>query len=161
MSVLIDNWPLITGMLLFFATIAILLIVPFKTEPLTGSGQRHQPVFSSTNSFLTLFLVVSLLIRLAYISEALFPSYFDSAQHYTLIKNILTNGLSQVYAMWGTEYYHLGFHVLAALLASTFQVEITTVMLVLGQIILALMPLPFFFTIKHLTRSNWAGMFAG
>jgi hypothetical protein len=159
-SVFIDNWPLITGMLLFFAAFTIPLFAPFKTDPSTGSGQRHQPVFVSTNLFLTFFLVMSLLVRLAYVSKALFPSYFDSAHHYTLIKNIMINGLSQIFEIWRTDYYHLGFHFLATLLSSIFQVEITTTMLVLGQIILALMPLPFFFIIKHLTRSNWAGMFA-
>ncbi|MDX1378443.1 MAG: DUF6541 family protein [Anaerolineales bacterium] len=159
-SVFIDDWLLITGILLFFTAITVPLFSRLKTVPSTGSGQRHRSVISPTSLFLPLFLIISLLLRLAYISKALFPSYFDSAQHYMLINNIMSNGAPQIFEIWRTDYYHLGFHLLAAFFASIFKVEITTVMLVLGQIILAWIPLPLFFIIKQLTRSNWAGMFA-
>ena len=159
-SVFIDDWLLITGILLFFTAITVPLFSRLKTDPSTGSGQRHRSVISPTSLFLPLFLIISLLLRLAYISKALFPSYFDSAQHYMLINNIMSNGAPQIFEIWRTDYYHLGFHLLAAFFASIFKVEIMTVMLVLGQIILAWIPLPLFFIIKQLTRSNWAGMFA-
>ena len=38
---------------------------------------------------LLLLAGVSILLRLAFVSRAVFPSYFDSAQHYLYIKNIL------------------------------------------------------------------------
>src|SRR5262245_22005343 len=62
---------------------------------------------------LSLFLLAGLLIllRLAYVSKAVFPLYFDSAQHYHFIKGLLTDlessGTGPV-----TGYYHLGFHFL-------------------------------------------------
>ena len=102
-----------------------------------------------------------ILVRLAFVSKAVFPSYFDSAQHYLYIKEILTH-----VAPSGSGpaplpgYYHFGFHFLAAFLTYMTRSEITDTMLVLGQIILALMPFSAFFIVRHWTRSSTAGFLA-
>jgi hypothetical protein len=88
------------------------------------------------------------------------PSYFDSASHYQLIKSILGNNPAGLITSLTTNYYHLGYHILAAFLTATLQAEITKVMLILGQIILAILPISIFFLIKQETRSNTAGIFA-
>ena len=107
---------------------------------------------------LILLAGLSILIRLAFVSGAVFPSYFDSAQHYFYIKQLLApietgqNGLLQL-----PGYYHLGFHFLAAFLTYAARAEITDVILVLGQVILALMPFSAFFIVRHWTHSSTAG----
>ena len=150
-SVFIDNWRLITGMLVFIAIIILPLFSRIKSDP--------KPASASTNFFLILFLFISIIIRLAYVSKAVFPLYFDSAQHYALTKSILENGWSWILNSLTVNYYHLGFHFLTAFFASIFHVEITQVMLILGQVILALIPFPFFFWVRDETQSNWAGIF--
>lgn len=150
--VFIYNWRLTMGMLVFFAIVLFPIRPRFKTS--------RQPAFTSTGIFLALFVIFLLLLRLAFISKALFPSYFDSAQHYSLIKNILSDNAAQILQLLRTNYYHLGFHFLAAFFTFVFQSEITTTMLLLGQITLTLIPLPIFFIVKSITDSNGAGAFA-
>jgi hypothetical protein len=157
LSVLINNWRLITGILVFTLTI-LFLIRRLKPDAMTGSPvpapvpqavRSLKPASPSISISLALFIFLLLLIRLAYVSRALFPSYFDSAQHYLLIKNIMAGNLSQLFDLLKTNYYHLGFHFIAAFLASIFQTEITTTMLILGQVILAILPLPFFYIVPR------------
>ncbi|HSG42441.1 MAG TPA: DUF6541 family protein [Anaerolineales bacterium] len=151
-SVFVTNWQLIAGMLIFFFVITIPYLLSFKLPP--------TPASISMGIILALFIFLSLLLRLAYISKALFPSYFDSAAHYMIIKNIIANDLSWIFDSMRANYYHMGFHLITAFFTFVIQVEISTVILVFGQIILTLLPFPFYFIVKHKTRSNWAGMFA-
>jgi len=142
------------------AELILTLLFRLKTDPSTRSGQRPKPVVSSTSLFLLLFLFLSILLRLVYASQATFPLYFDSAQHYSLITGILAGEASGTFAFSLTSYYHLGFHFLSAFIASITQAEITRVMLILGQVILALIPLPMFFLVRHETKSDMAAWFA-
>lgn len=109
-----------------------------------------------------LFLLVGLFglfifLRLAFVSKATVPLYFDSAQHYLIIKNLLGNPAST----WApAAYYHIGFHIVAAFLASALHADIISIMLILGQMILAVIPLSVFFLIRHETQSSRAGIFA-
>jgi hypothetical protein len=141
-----------TGMLVVIAFIFLLLIPYLKTD--------LKPASVLMVLFLLLFACLSLALRMAYVSRALFPSYFDSAQHYALIKYILAGGSQQVFETLGISYYHLGFHFLAAFFASIFKAAITTTMLILGQVILAVLPFPYFYIVRYMTRSDWAGMLA-
>jgi hypothetical protein len=136
-------------MLIFIAIIIFLIFYRLKSDP--------ESVSASTNLFLILFVFLSILLRLAYVSRAIFPLYFDSAQHYVLIKGILENDKSWIFNWLSANYYHLGFHFLAAFFVYIFHVEITQVVLILGQIILALIPFPLFFWVRHETKSNMAG----
>jgi len=151
-SVFIDNWQLITGV---FVSI-IVLIFPFYTRLKTDL----KPVSISTGVFLILFIAISLLLRLAYVSKALLPSYFDSAQHYAIIKGIMANGLPSAAEKLQADYYHMGFHFIAAFSTSIFHTDIARTMLILGQVILAVLPLPFFFIIWRVTGSNNAAWFS-
>ena len=150
--VFIGNWQLIVG--IFFFTAIITLPILFRIQ------MDLKPTSVSTGIFLVLFFSVALLLRLAYVSKALLPLYFDSANHYTVIKNIMANDLSWIFDSIGADYYHMGFHFITAFFASVIHAEISTVMLIFGQVILTVMPLPFFFIVRHMTHSNRAGMFA-
>jgi hypothetical protein len=137
---------------LFLAVVIFFSLRRFKAE--------IEPASLSRSIVLAFLVFPSLILRLAYVSEALFPSYFDSAQHYAMIKNIMTQDLSQVFATLNTSYYHFGFHFFTAFLTSILQPEITTAMLMIGQVFLAFLPIPSFFVVKYVTKSDWAGMFA-
>jgi hypothetical protein len=120
-----------------------------------------------SKSVLLVLLLLSgifIFLRLVFVSQAILPLYFDSAQHYMIIKNLMGNpetaNAVASFDLLITNYYHKGFHLLAYLITSMTQAEITDTMLVLGQIILAVLPLSVFFIIKHETKSNSAGLFA-
>jgi len=153
------SWPFNLFLIISLLSILIIFRPRLKPDPSTGSGQRLEPGSKLTSFSLLLFLSVSILLRLAFVTKAVLPSYFDSAPHYQLIKNILGNNSRGLFTSLTTNYYHLGYHILAAFITSATQAEITRIMLILGQIILAVIPLSLFFIIKHETKSNLAGIF--
>ena len=131
-----------------------------KTEAVT-SARIGIPIFSSLA--LILILVISIFLRLGFISKLVVPLYFDSATHYSIIQGLIADYQKSVlptYAALMGGYYHLGFHVLAASLSQALGVDAIDNILILGQIILALIPLPLFFIIKQETKSDIAALFA-
>ena len=135
--------------LLLIALLAVLLVLRIRKDLLQDS---------KTILFVLVLLTgLFIFLRLAFISKAAIPLYFDSAQHYLIIKNLLGNPIPT----WPpTAYYHIGFHIVAAFSASILQVDIISIMLVLGQMILAGIPLSVFLLIRHETQSNRAGIFS-
>ena len=150
-----------SGALIIFILIAALvfaLILFFR------SGKETLPGSKAILIVLFAFFGISLFLRLAFVSEAILPLYSDSAQHYTIIKNLLADSETLNAALpfkWPTtSYYHLGFHLLAAFITSITNTEITKTMLLLGQIMVAAIPLSIFFIPRYATKSNSAGIFA-
>lgn len=123
-------------------------------------GPRPKPAPGSTSLILSLFLFLFVLLRLAYISRAILPLYFDSATHYSVVENILAHGGSWLFDWLSANYYHAGFHFQTAFFASVSRAEVAAAMLVFGQIFLALVPFSVFFPVRHETNSKWAGVFA-
>ena len=104
-------------------------------------------------------LTVFFISQLAFLKNMLLPSYFDSAEHYRIIKYI-----SGQYALSGgsfslPNYYHVGFHLVSAAVSRVFHTGIVDTMLVFGQVILAILPFSLFFMIKRETGSNMAAAF--
>ena len=112
--------------------------------------------FSLPLAALILFFVISLILRFAFLQKAIFPSYFDSAEHYRLIREISEN-ISIPTGASGS-YYHIGYHVITSALVNLFQLNIIEVMLAFGQVLLAVLPLSLFFILKRETDSNAAGL---
>lgn len=142
---------------------AILVVILFlRMDP--GGGVRIAERSRGTIICLLAILCISIPLRLAFISALVLPLYFDSTRHYAIINSIsgsLGLAASPTGLAWlTTDYYHIGFHFLASMLTSTLDVDVPQVMLVLGQMIVAVMPLSAFFLIKHETRSNSAGLVA-
>ena len=121
----------------------------------------YNPLSAQVTFSLLLMAVFFLILRLAFVAKAVFPMYFDSAQHYQITREILAT-LDPSYASPWTlaTYYHLGFHFLAAFFSFVTKAEINDIMLLLGQVILAVMPFSAFFIIKHSTRSTIAALLA-
>ena len=143
----------IAVILILFA--AIVLVLQRQTQPLGGP--------KAALFLLIIFFGASIFLRLALIAQVLLPLYFDSAQHYLVIKNLIGDVASgeATSLRWSMSgYYHMGFHFMAAFLASTLRAEIIDVMLILGQMILVIIPLSVFFLIRHETQSGSAGVFA-
>jgi hypothetical protein len=114
-----------------------------------------------------LVLLVYLLLaalRLAFIQGLLVPPYADSASHFQIIQDFLElvhapASLAGLPAVLG-RYYHYGFHALAAWITLATGSDISRVMLVLGQYILALIPLTLFVLVRGQTDSTRAAVFA-
>ena len=141
-----------TGGLLLVILIAVVALSHFlrgREKPLTISKEM---VF-----LLIAIFAVSIFLRLAFVSQAVIPQYFDSAQHYLIIKNLIDSAgpVTQT-----TTYYHMGFHLLTAFVTSSLRTEVISTMLILGQVILVTIPLSIFFLIKQETQSSAAGIFA-
>lgn len=134
------------------AALLLTLLLRLKTDP--------KPASISTSLFLLLFLFLSIPLRLAYASHTAFPLYFDSAQHYAIIQNLLLDDGSWLLDWLNASYYHLGFHFLAAFFASLAETGISRVMLILGQVILALIPFSMFFLVRQETKSDATAWFA-
>jgi hypothetical protein len=108
---------------------------------------------------LTLSLAASLILRFAFLKKVILPSYFDSAEHYRIIKYFSETWLAGIApSAWaGQSYYHAGYHLVSAAFSDFFQVNILDVILVFGQVILAVLPISLFFIVRQETGSNTAG----
>src|SRR6185503_11436988 len=102
--------------LIIIVTLMILAVILFFRI-------KKQTTQTSRGTFLVLLLLfwISIPLRLAFVSKAIFPLYFDSATHYTIIKNLMGNmepsNTTASFQWLGTDYYHVGFHFLAAFLS--------------------------------------------
>ena len=162
LSLLWFLWGTIRAPLFFLLVIGIII---FLVTLLFSRIEKGVAPDSKAILIGLLFLFcISVILRLAFVSRALIPFYFDSAQHYLTIKNLVEGMGASSFAgsfKWPTSnYYHLGFHLIAGFTASAMRVKITDVMLVLGQMILVVIPITSFFILRHETGSNSAGLFA-
>jgi hypothetical protein len=112
---------------------------------------------------LILILIISLYIRLAFISGLVVPLYYDSATHYSIVQSLIKRFEASSLATFGSlveGYYHLGFHVLIAAISLALHLDVKDVILIFGQIILAILPLPLFFIVRQETKLDAPGIFA-
>ena len=105
--------------------------------------------------------IALLVLRLAFVQDVLLPQYFDSATHYGLIRQ---------FVQWAAQaspgrdlvlpvgpYYHVGYHFMLAGLAGAAQLDIGSLMLVSGQLVLALTPLAMYALAHRLSGSGLRG----
>ena len=107
---------------------------------------------------LAIFTLASLIFRLSTIHDLYLPLYFDSAEHLRIINKLLQNSAS-LFTLTPT-YYHIGFHIISAVLSTVLDLAPEKTVLILGQIILALLPLPVFLLIWQKTRSEISALFS-
>jgi hypothetical protein len=144
----------IGSLLLAIVLIVCLALAVRHLRPMAGSSR-------AVTVSLVLLAALFIVLRLAFVSKVIFPQYFDSAQHYRFIQEILARAENTGTGAGSPEgYYHLGFHFLAAFITFITRAEIADTMLVLGQVILALMPFSAFFIVRHGTKSSSAGFLA-
>lgn len=112
---------------------------------------------------LGLILICSVFLRLAFVHGLLVPLYFDSAMHYTIVTDLLKNFKSfsaPSFQSFVGGYYHLGFHMLAASFSLVLQLSAQNAILLFGQTLLALLPLPLFFIVHSETKLAAPALFA-
>jgi hypothetical protein len=105
-----------------------------------------------------------LFLRLGFIAGTPLPLYFDSAEHYRIIRNLLYDYL-HLPAIAALEapvqsYYHLGYHLMLALMAAVSRANLSQLMLVCGVVALAALPFPLYVIPFQETGSRLAGWFA-
>ena len=153
--VLIKNWDIILTILTLILSgpsLIFLLSSKVKKENLL----RYTPLF--------FFFILSLLLRLAFIRGLFSPPYFDSVEHFRIIKLMIaglkSSTFSDVLLELLQNYYHLGFHFLASLLAFGLRAGPTEVVLIFGQIALTMLPVPIYFLVQRETDSQIAAFFS-
>ncbi len=138
----------VIAVIIFLA--ALWLIKPMMGKPLK---------ISFMGWLLFILLILSIAANLIFLSRILFPAYFDSVEHYRIIKSLLQSpGLDTV--TWPTSsYYHIGYHTMLAAIIKLTGASIIDVMLVAGQLALSTLAIPLFFIISRETKSATAALF--
>ena len=125
--------------------------------------QEPAPASKAILWVLLLLFSASIFLRLAFVSKVIIPLYFDSAQHYfitkALIRSLASHASPLLNPPTGT-YYHNGFHFLIAWMSTILRADILDAILILGQVIVAALPLSMFSIIKQETKSGAAAIFA-
>lgn len=140
-----------------FRAIAVVIFVAalFLIKPLLW-----RPIKTSASGWmLFLLLITSMAASLAFLSKILFPAYFDSVEHYRIIKYLIQNPGSGVENWPTSSYYHIGYHIILAAIVKLTGAGIIDVMLVSGQLVLSTLAVPLFFIVSRETRSNAAALF--
>ena len=105
-----------------------------------------------------------LIIRLAFMQGMLLPPYSDSAEHYMIVRDLLsptgTQTASYSLGSIADRYYHFGFHSLTAWLVSVAGLDASMTMALLGQTFLVISPLAVMFFIGVTTEDGRAALFA-
>jgi len=142
-----------------------ILIISIVASYWIKRPQHIEAIASNSAPVLALFAVfiLSILMRLAFISRLIMPPYFDSAIHYSIVKDLIANFENLSFPTYGSfvgGYYHLGFHTLVAALSLSLGMDGKDVILIFGQITLAIIPLPLFFIIRRETKLAIPALFA-
>ena len=130
-----------------------------------GGERQIASLWTGVFSTLVLLLIlgISIYLRLGFISGLIAPLYFDSAVHYTLVNELILRLEASTPALYDSlveGYYHLGFHTLMAALSLALHLDVKDTILLFGQILVAILPLPLFFILKQETKLDSPGMFA-
>ena len=139
--------------------IILILIAVFSVNILFSKAKQDISL-----NLLFPFLLISLLLRLAYLRDIFVPPYFDSVEHLRIINEIIA-GLEDG-VLWDSlpsiipTYYHLGFHFFASFLTLGLRADSTNVMLIIGQSILAFIPVPVYFLVYGETKKKSASFLA-
>jgi hypothetical protein len=163
LALLLEGWLGREG-----AALRSLFLAALFAVPLVWSVARQSHSVRLTNAAAASLLVgatiILVILRLAFVQGLLFPQYFDSAAHYGLIGQLL-EWAAQTTPEGGivepaTPYYHLGYHFLMAGMVSIAKLHIGELMLVSGQLILALIPVALYALAHRLSGSASAAFLA-
>ena len=150
--------------LILFGVISILLL-GISANIVTFYTLRKREVARTRNFSLLLIIslfILSIILRLAYLKDIFVPPYFDSVAHLRIINKLIegfnTSAIFNTLPNLTESYYHFGFHFFVALLTFGLHADPINVMLISGQVILAAIPIPLFFIIKHKTENNTAAL---
>lgn len=126
---------------------------------------NFKEVFTFRTFVLMTGLFFLLLARLAFLKHTLLPPYSDSPIHYQIVSGFLypdIGGFSNLSTQTTlNNYYHFGFHSLAAWLSSVSDIDPAVSISLLGQLFLVIAPVSMFFLVYALTNDLDGALFAG
>lgn len=162
LTILTEKWPVVIGTIL---TICIGCYFVFHLWNKEAKG-KNSPIHRLSLLLPFLFFAITVVFRLAFIIRAYAPAYFDSVEHFRIIKEVVkafeASDFSGILTGLTPAYYHLGFHFIASLLTFSLRADPIDVILVFGQVTLAAIPIQLFFILQHRTKSipaAFLGMF--
>ena len=113
---------------------------------------------------LLLILLLGLAVRLLAVRDLAFPPWVDSSRHALITAVMAESGQTiQDYSPYlevDRFLYHFGFHTLSASLAQMIDVPLPGLLLILGQLINALVPLTVYAAVYLLVRRSGAALLA-
>lgn len=114
---------------------------------------------------LAILLILLLTARLSFLKHILLPSYSDSPIHYKIVNGFLhpdAGSLSKLsLETIFSNYYHFGFHSLAAWLSSVTEIAPEKSIALLGQLFLVIGPLSVLFLTYFLSKNKYGALLAG
>lgn len=127
---------------------------------------RQQISISSSSAIYSGIAVVALIfLRTPFLSEIILPPYSDSSIHYQIISQFINPNLpNRSHLSLGNifnNYYHYGFHSIAAWLTLVSGLDVGKVMPLTGQLFLIVLPLSMYSLVFMLTRSHTASLLSG
>lgn len=113
--------------------------------------------FYLQSMWVLLLAAAFIFVRLGFAADLLLPPYFDSSTHYGIIRSLMESGRW----VWPAgAYYHIGYHLTLAMISLFGGLDLSRVMLIFGQVVLALLPFPLYFFVQRLAGSRPAAWFA-
>ena len=119
---------LFVGAFLFgkIATISILSLAVVAVIFLLFAGRLGQISLPTASLFIGA-LIVFFILQVAFLKNMLLPSYFDSAEHYRIIKYLSEYYISSRISFPSPNYYHIGFHVISTTVVDVFHLGIVDI----------------------------------
>lgn len=114
---------------------------------------------------LLILLLVGFIVRLLAVRDLAYPPWVDASRHALITAVMVANGQTITnYAPYLPEItrfpYHFGYHTLSASLMLMGKWPLETLMLYLGVLLNALVPLTIYAAVSILTRRRWAALLA-
>lgn len=137
-----------------FSSLLTLVVMGVSTVYILRRVWEHVP---GQGMAVLLCAAVLIMIRIGFAADLFLPPYFDSATHYGIISRLA----EQTQWVWPTDsYYHIGYHLIIMMISSIGALDVSRVMLLFGQVVLSLLPLPLYFFVHRATDSRPAAWFA-
>jgi hypothetical protein len=157
--------PLLWGMLAaVWASSALLWLRARRAEPRAAAGAVGRRSVRLSHVLLLLLLVAALLVRLLAVRGLVFPPWVDSSRHGLITAVMAANGSApngyEPYLPVARFPYHYGFHAIAASLLLMTGRPLPDLLLVLGQLLNALIPLTVYAAGWFVTRRRDVGLLA-
>jgi hypothetical protein len=154
-------WARLRPSALLIGVLLFLTAAPSLDSILRWAEQRRPGAAGHLLALGTILLALAFL-RLSFVSRLLLPMYFDSAEHYRIIRSLIQDYASAPAVLaWPVRgYYHLGYHVVLAVMTLLSQADLGRLMLVSGVFMVAALPIPLFVVASRETGSGLAGLAA-
>ena len=131
------------------ALVGIVVFILFLRKIWQRQNSRKEWIITGA---VILAFVIFLSLRLSFLHNLVLPPYHDSVSHYKVLMWFLDPQTTP--SLFSANYYHYGFHSIAAWLVEVAGVAPLDSLAMLGQLFLCLVPLSLFVFVHTLTR-DW------